>query len=234
MTLDVLISFDQELLNLFNGNGSLFMDNLVVTLTSGVTWIPLYVALFVLVMKNNETMSQIMLVVGCVLLCILLSDGVTDGIVKPLVERPRPSNDPVLKYAVDVAGNYYCSGFSFFSAHAANTRSIACFFSFLVRGNLFFAVLLLWSLLNGWTRLYLGVHYPGDVLCGFLWGAISGSLSYWIFYKAYFKISPKLNYISTQYTRTGYSKDDIDMVISVMMLTLAMSVIWSLFTIGLF
>ena len=209
MKLDVLISFDQELLNLFNGNGSLFMDNLVVTLTSGVTWIPLYVALFVLVMKNNETMSQIMLVVGCVLLCILLSDGVTDGIVKPLVERPRPSN-------------------------AANTMSIAVFFSFLVRGNLFFAVLLLWSLLNGWTRLYLGVHYPGDVLCGFLWGAISGSLSYWIFYKAYFKISPKLNYISTQYTRTGYSKDDIDMVISVMMLTLAMSVIWSLFTIGLF
>lgn len=234
MTIDSLIALDQELLTWFNGSESLFLDNFVVLLTTGITWIPLYVALFVLVMKNNETMSQIMLVVGCAALCILFADGVADGLVKPLVGRPRPCNDPLLKYAVDIAGNYRVSGFSFFSAHAANTMSIAVFFTLLVRNRTFTAAMLLWSLLNGWTRLYLGFHYPGDVLCGFLWGAVSGCLAYLLFYKVYLRISPKLNYISTQYTRTGYSKNDIDMVIAVMVLTVAMLMILSLYTMHLF
>lgn len=234
MALDGLIALDQELETWFNGNGSLFLDNLVMMLTSGITWIPLYVALFVLVMKNNETMSQIMLIVGCAALCILLADGVADGIVKPLVERPRPSNDPVIKYAVDVVGNYRGSGFSFFSAHSANTMSLAVFFSFLVKDRLLTVSMLLWSLLNGWTRLYLGVHYPGDVLCGFIWGTIAGCLAYLVFYKVYFKISPKLNYISTQYTQSGYSKEDINMIISVLVITLAVAVIGALYTIRLF
>lgn len=234
MAMDGLIALDQEMLTWFNGDGSLFLDNLVMLLTSGITWIPLYVVLFVLVMKNNETMSQIMLIVGCAALCILLAGGVADGIVKPLVERPRPSNDPMIKYAVDVAGNYRGSGFSFFSAHSANTMSLAVFFSLLVRDRILTISMLLWSLLNGWTRLYLGVHYPGDVLCGFVWGAIAGCLAYLVFYKVYFKISPKLNYISTQYTHSGYSKDDINMIVAVMVLTLAVTVIGALYTIQLF
>lgn len=94
MTIDSLIALDQELLTWFNGSESLFLDNFVVLLTTGITWIPLYVALFVLVMKNNETMSQIMLVVGCAALCILFADGVADGLVKPLVGRPRPATIP--------------------------------------------------------------------------------------------------------------------------------------------
>ena len=190
MTIDSLIALDQELLTWFNGSESLFLDNFVVLLTTGITWIPLYVALFVLVMKNNEAMSQIMLVVGCAALCILFADGVADGLVKPLVGRPRPCNDPLLKYAVDIAGNYRVSGFSFFSAHAANTMSIAVFFTLLVRNRTFTAAMLLWSLLNGWTRLYLGLHYPCDVLCGFLWGAVSGCLAYLLFYKLQFFYIP--------------------------------------------
>ncbi len=232
--MDGLIALDQELLAWFNGDGSLFLDNFVMILTSGITWIPLYVVLFVLVVKNNETMSQIMLIVGCVALCVLLADGVSDGIVKPLFARPRPSNDPIIKYTVDVVGSYRGSGFGFFSAHSANTMSLAVFFSLLVKDRLLMVSLLLWSLLNGWTRLYLGVHYPGDVLCGFVWGGIAGCLAYLVFYKIYFKISPKLNYISSQYTRSGYSKDDINMVVAVMVLTLSVAVIGALYTIKLF
>ncbi len=232
--MDGLIVLDRELLTWFNGNGSLFLDNLVMMLTSGITWIPLYVVLFVLVMKNNETMTQIMLVVGCASLCILLADGVAEGVVKPLVGRLRPSNDTIIKYTVDTVGNYRGSGFSFFSAHSANTMSLAVFFSLLVRDRIITVSMLLWSLLNGWTRLYLGVHYPGDVLCGFAWGAMAGCLSYLVFFKVYFNISPKQNYISTQYTCTGYSKDDINMIVSVMVFTLAVAVIGSLYTIRLF
>lgn len=228
MTLDHLIDFDQRLLLLLNGSDSLFLDHLVELLTWGFTWTPLYIALFYLVVKNNETMFQIALTVGCAALCILLADGLADGIVKPLVGRPRPSLDPYLKYIVDVVNDHRGSGFSFFSAHAANTMSLAVFFSLLVRSRLLTIVLVAWSLLNCWTRLYLGMHYPIDIVCGVVWGLVSGVASYMVFYKFYFKVSPKINYISSHYTSTGYSTTDIDVVMTVVVVVLAVAVLLSL------
>lgn len=228
MTLDHLIDFDQRLLLLLNGSDSLFLDHLVELLTWGFTWTPLYIALFYLVVKNNETMFQIALTVGCAALCILLADGMADGIVKPLVGRPRPSLDPYLKYIVDVVNDHRGSGFSFFSAHAANTMSLAVFFSLLVRSRLLTIVLVAWSLLNCWTRLYLGMHYPIDIVCGVLWGLVSGVASYMVYHKFYFKVSPKINYISSHYTSTGYSTTDIDVVMTVVVVVLAVAVLLSL------
>ena len=109
-----LIEIDRNLLVFFNGSDSLFLDNLVVTLTSGLTWIPLYLSLLYIVIKNNETMKQIMLVIGCVCLCMLISDGVVDFIVKPMVGRLRPTHDPAIKYSLDVVNNIRENQFSFF------------------------------------------------------------------------------------------------------------------------
>ena len=173
-------------------------------------------------------MVQIALAMGCAGLCILLADGMTDGIMKPLIARPRPSMDPCLKYVVNVVSNHRGSGFSFFSAHAANTMSLAVFFSLLVRNKLFTTVMVAWSLLNCWTRLYLGLHYPIDILCGIVWGLIAGLVSYLVFRKFYFKVSPKFNYISSQYTATGYSKVDIDVVMTVVVMILAVVMLLSL------
>lgn len=215
MTLESLIELDRQILFWFNGSDSLYLDRFVEMLTWGFTWTPLYLALFYLVVKNNETMLQIVLIVGCAALCILFADGVAEGIVKPLVARPRPMTDPYVKYMVDVAGDYSARGFSFFSAHAANTMSLAVFFSLLVRNRLFSIVLIVWSLFNGWTRLYLGVHYPADVFVGLVWGVVSGLIAYWVFCKFYFKVSPKINYISSHYTSSGYAMVDIDVVMMV-------------------
>lgn len=228
MTLESIIDFDQQLLLWFNGSDSLFLDRMSDMLTWGFTWTPLFLALFFLVVKNNETMPQIVLVTCCAGLCILLADGMADGIVKPLVARPRPAMDPYLKYLVDVVDGHRGSGFSFFSAHAANTMSLAVFFSMLVRNRLFTVVMVLWSLLNCWTRLYLGLHYPVDIVCGLLWGIVSGLISYIVYHKFYYKISPKINYISSHYTSSGYSMADIDMVIVVVAGTLAIVTVLAL------
>lgn len=228
MTLESIIEFDQQLLLWFNGSDSLFLDRMSDMLTWGFTWTPLFLALFFLVVKNNETMPQIVLVTCCACLCILLADGMADGIVKPLVARPRPAMDPYLKYLVDVVDGHRGSGFSFFSAHAANTMSLAVFFSMLVRNRLFTVVMVLWSLLNCWTRLYLGLHYPVDIVCGLLWGIVSGLISYMVYHKFYYKISPKINYISSHYTSSGYSMADIDMVVVVVAGTLAMVTVLAL------
>lgn len=211
---------DMQVLSLFNGSDNIMLDQMVQILTSGLTWIPLYVMLFFVVMRNNETMGQIALVVGSAIFCVLFADGLVDGIIKQLAERWRPSNDPTFKYMVQVVDDIRLKGYSFCSAHAANTMSLAVFFSLLIRSKLLTITLVTWSLINCWTRLYLGVHYPSDILCGMMIGIIVGILVYLLYYKIYLRISPKINYISNQYTSTGYDHDDIDKVMVILMFTL--------------
>lgn len=211
---------DMLVLSLFNGSDNIMLDQMVQILTSGLTWIPLYVMLFFVVMRNNETMGQIALVVGSAIFCVLFADGLVDGIIKQLAERWRPSNDPTFKYMVQVVDDIRPKGYSFCSAHAANTMSLAVFFSLLIRSKMLTITLVIWSLINCWTRLYLGVHYPSDILCGMIIGIIVGILVYLLYYKIYLRISPKINYISNQYTSTGYDHDDIDKAMVILMLTL--------------
>ena len=211
---------DMQVLSLFNGSDNIMLDQMAQILTSGLTWIPLYVMLFFVVMRNNETMGQIALVVGSAIFCVLFADGLVDGIIKQLAERWRPSNDPTFKYMVQVVDDIRLKGYSFCSAHAANTMSLAVFFSLLIRSKMLTITLVIWSLINCWTRLYLGVHYPSDILCGMIIGIIVGILVYLLYYKIYLRISPKINYISNQYTSTGYDHDDIDKVMVILMLTL--------------
>ena len=79
----------------------------------------------------------------------------------------------------------------------------------------------LWALLNCWTRLYLGVHYPSDILCGMLYGSFVGVVVYLAFYKLFYKFNIKFQYISSQYTASGYAKADIDVVVATLVFTIA-------------
>lgn len=228
MDFSTIQNIDFQVLQWFNGSNNVILDQLALVLTSGFTWIPLYVVLFIVVMRNNETMMQIGLVVGAALLCILFADGFSDGIIKPLAERWRPSNDPLVKYSVQVVDNLRMKDYSFCSAHAANTMSIAVFFSLLVRSRILTITMIVWSLVNCWTRLYLGVHYPLDIATGLLLGSVVGFLVYLLYHRMYRRISPEIKYISNQYTSTGYDRDDIDMIMTVLMLVLVYVVIRAL------
>ena len=219
---------DLFLLHLLNGSQSLQFDQLILILTNGLTWIPFYIALFILVLKNNESMTQIFIIVGCCALGVLLTAGIDNLIIKPLVARPRPTLDPFVKYTIDVANNYREGSYSFFSAHAANTSCLATFMILLVRNKAFAIAMVCWALLNCYTRLYLGVHYPSDVVCGILFGALFGWVAYFVHSKLYFKVTPHFRYISEAYTRTGYSISDIDIAIATLVFTLLYAIIRSL------
>jgi len=176
--MEELIQFDKQLLLAVNGSDSLFIDYLIMTLTTATTWIPLYLSLFYVVLKSNTTVRDILLVVGAAGLCVLLAGTVDDTIVKPLVARWRPGRDPEIGMLVDTVDGYRGGNYGFFSAHAANTFSIALFFSLLIRRCLFVVAMMAYSLINCYTRLYLGVHYPGDITVGLIWGALVGYTVY--------------------------------------------------------
>lgn len=209
-----LLDVDRYILSFFNGSESVFVDGVVTILTSGFTWVLLYLVLFYIVIKNNDTMSQIGITIGCVLLCLLFADGLADGIVKPLVARPRPLNDPFIKHTIDIVAGSYDRQYSFFSAHAANTFSLAIFFSLHFRRKAITVVLVAWSLLNCWTRLYMGMHYPSDIVVGLLWGFCVGG-GVWSLFRRRLK--------------SGSVSHDGDLLITAFVFTLLMAVLMSFF-----
>ena len=228
MMLNTMLLTDLDILHFFNGSNNILIDQLALVLTSGLTWIPLYLTLFYIVIRNNETMAQIALAVMGALVCVALTEAITDGIVKPLVARWRPNNDPVLKYTIQVVGSLRGKGYSFFSAHAANTMVIAVFFSLLIRSKRLAVALVAWSLINCWTRLYLGMHYPSDILCGQLLGTVIAVVGYLLYLRLYYRVSPRITYVSNQYTRTGYDHDDIDIVLCILAFTFVYAVLKAL------
>jgi undecaprenyl-diphosphatase len=218
--METLIQLDRQWLLALNGSESLYLDILVRTLTNAVTWIPLYISLFFLVLRNNESFLKILIIIGCAGLCVLFAGTVDDTIVKPLVARWRPTHDEQIGALVDVVDGYRGGRFGFFSAHACNTFSIAVFFSLLIRSRLLTVFLVGWSLVNCWTRLYLGVHFPGDILVGLLWGGIVGTVVYLLFRRVTRTLSDGMNFVSAKYTRSGYLTADVNIVVTVLILTI--------------
>ena len=219
--LNWLQNVDRTALLAVNGSDSLFLDSVVHVLTTATTWIPLYLGLFYLVVRNNNTVKRIAIIVSCAGLCILFAGAVDDLIVKPTVARWRPTHDPVIGTLVDVVNGYRGGKYGFFSAHACNTFSIAIFFCWLVRSKVLSFTLILWSLVNCWTRLYLGVHFPGDILVGLIWGFIVGTSVYF----CYLRVTRNMRaegrrHISTDYTVGGFERPSCDIPVSIFYFTL--------------
>lgn len=225
--LPVLESLDRSALLAVNGSDSLYLDRMAHVLTTAITWVPLYISLFIVVLRNNDTVRKVLMILGAAALCVLLAGTVDDLIVKPTVARWRPTHDPVIGSLVDIVDGYRGGKYGFFSAHACNTFSIAVLFCWMVRSRLLSVAMVIWSLTNCWTRLYLGVHFPGDILVGLTWGFIVGTSVYYLFYRLTRHMSVGRRLISSQYTVTGYQRSDCDIPVAVLVFTLVFALIKS-------
>ena len=184
--LELLTNIDVQLTLLFNGSDSELLDTIAITATKTATWIPLGILLLYVLLKMKNW-KNLLLVIVCIALAITLADQVASGIFKPWVARLRPSHNPELEGVIDLVNNYRGGRYGFFSSHAANTCALAVFLSLLFRHKLFTWLICSWTLLNSWTRLYLGVHYVGDITVGLIWGACVG----WMVYRLYQYLSVK-------------------------------------------
>ena len=175
--IEFIKSIDLTLLDLINGAGRPFLDPIMIFLSAKFVWIPLYLYLVFLLYAQYGKRFWIPLLF--ILISLTLSDQFTSSFMKPYFQRLRPCLDQSLAIVVEVVKG--CGGkYGFASSHAANTMGLAVFYLMLLKTKkkiLAYAIFT-WALMVGYSRAYLGVHYPGDVIVGFLVGGFFGYLCY--------------------------------------------------------
>ena len=211
MDLQRLIDIDKQVLLALNGSNSLYMDGVMKIYTSTVVWLPVALVLLLVVLKNNSPRIGFLTVLA-VALTVVSTDQVSSHLIKPLVERLRPCNDPTIMHLVDTFNGYRSGGYSFTSSHACNSFGVFAVTSLIVRNRTLSLSLLVWAVINSFSRIYLGVHYPGDILCGALLGAAIGVVVYLIFSFIRNKVEYSSVRITANYTSSGYLVDDVRMV----------------------
>ncbi|MBO4906451.1 MAG: phosphatase PAP2 family protein [Bacteroidaceae bacterium] len=177
-----MIELDQRLLLLLNGSGNPFWDQMMWTVTATATWLPMAALLLYLIAHNNTWRRTLIVLLG-VALVILLADRISSGVFKPMFHRWRPSHEPALEGLVHLVNGYGGGRYGFISSHAANTFGLTTFIALLTRSRLMLLTMTIWACLSSYSRIYLGVHYPGDILAGALFGVLVGVCCSYI-YKA--------------------------------------------------
>ena len=169
-----LESVDHDLFLFLNGLHRESLDSFMLAATDTKFWLPVH--LFFIYMLFRKLDNRAWLALAFVGLAVLMSDQLTSSLLKPLTERLRPSHDPVFEGTIHLVrnhtGNYYRGGkFGFPSSHAANAFAVAMLL-WMVIGRQFRWTLITFAVAGfiGYTRIYLGVHYPGDVIVGALLG----------------------------------------------------------------
>lgn len=164
--LNLLKSWDKDLLLFLNGMHSPLWDYSMTLFTLTPTWLIFYATILVIIIKKHGKKSLFIFI--AIALMILCADQFS-GILKHTVQRLRPSNDPAFSQLVHV---FFKKGgqFGFVSAHAANTFAIATFTSLFFRNRKYAMFIFPWAIIIAFSRIYLGVHYPGDVIFGAILG----------------------------------------------------------------
>ncbi len=178
--LDFLIMLDEKIFLFFNGMHSEFWDYFMMTYTGKFIWIPMYaMVLFILYRSYKWKTATIFLL--ALTLSIVFADQVCATLIRPYVERLRPSNleNPLSALTIIVDG-YRGGAYGFPSCHAANSFALAGFLYHTIKRRGFILFILGWALINSYSRLYLGVHYPGDLIVGGLIGFTIGTLLYYV------------------------------------------------------
>ena len=172
--LEYLNDIDTDALLAVNGLHDMFQDAFWWMVSAKWSSALLLLALVWILLHQNRRHALLMLVM--LAFTVLVADQVSSGLIKHLVERLRPTHDPSLDNMVHVINGYRGGMYVFVSIHAANFFAVATLLSFVMRHRLVTCSLFTWALLQCYSRVYLGVHYPGDIMGGIVVGVLAGWL----------------------------------------------------------
>ena len=187
--LEQLLHIDTEVLLAINGWHAPWADRVMWIISEKTTWVALYGLLIGLLIHKYRKPSVnavrwlrkvpvwvVMIVM--IVLAVGLADFVSSGILKNLVARPRPSRVPELEGVLHLVNGYRSGQYGFVSSHAANTMACGLLFSLIWRKKIATIGLMLWVAMNCYSRMYLGVHYPLDIMGGLVVGSLTACLAY--------------------------------------------------------
>ena len=177
--MEILKQIDQELFLFLNGLNNETFDGIMVWISGKTTWWPFYLLLllFIIVKKRLQAIPVIIFIA----LAITLADQTSVNLFKEVFERPRPCHESALEGMVHVV-NDRCGGkYGFVSSHAANSFAVAMLLLLVIRKRWFTVTMLFWAVIVSYSRIYLGVHYPGDVIGGALLGILCGFMAFILF-----------------------------------------------------
>lgn len=177
--MESLIRFDQDLLLFLNSFRSPFWDNFFWIHTSVNIWVPLYITLIFVIIKEQRSKAWITIL--ALILLVVLCDQISYHVFKNGIERLRPSQEPALEGLVNLVNNKKGGLYGFVSGHATNSFGLALFSSLLFRYRWYTVFIMTWAVVNSYSRIYLGLHYPGDILAGILLGFLIA----WGIYRLY-------------------------------------------------
>lgn len=185
MMFDTLINTDKELFLFINGAHNDFFDLIMWWVSKTITWLPLYMLIIYLIIKKYRQKSVWILLLA--ILMVSLSDLTSVYLFKNVFMRLRPCHNPCMDGLVHIVNNKCGGSYGFISSHAANNFAVASYTFFLLRKPhfIFTMIVFICATIIGYSRIYLGVHYPADVACG----AICGFLCGYIIYLTAIKIS---------------------------------------------
>ncbi len=177
--MEILNQIDTDLFLWLNSFHNGFWDKIMFYSTKTISWIPLYIILIFFIFKKFSWQNAVILLV-LISLMITASDQGSVQLFKNVFERLRPCHNPDLAGLVHQV-NGKCGGlYGFISSHASNTFATAIFISLLFQRKWIWIGMLGWASFVSYTRIYLGVHYPGDITGGAIWGGFVGLVFYYI------------------------------------------------------
>jgi undecaprenyl-diphosphatase len=175
----MLERLDQQLFLFLNSFNSPLWDQVMYAISGRITWVPLYLA--ILIYLGNTYKRKFIIILLFIVLAVTLADQISVQLFKNIVQRLRPCHEPSLQGLVHLV-NGECGGmYGFVSSHATNSFNVALISLLFIGKRWFTTGIILWAAVVGYSRIYLGVHYPGDVICGSILGAVIG----WSIYKLY-------------------------------------------------
>ncbi len=181
--LNRLEQIDQSLFLTLNGWHNTFFDSFFWWISNRYIWIPLYLFMAYLIIRKYKKQSWIIILSAIIL--IFITDQVSVHLFKNIFIRYRPSHNLDIKTMVHIINGYRGGLYGFVSSHAANSFGIAIFTALFLKNRWYWWSILLWAALVSYSRIYLGVHYPADIVGGAILGGFLAIFVYFIFLKVF-------------------------------------------------